>query len=100
MMNNKKKGKKSKGEVAGVRTELSGRDKMMLLDMHAILHRGYHALPDFRTRDGQPTGALYGLVSLLISAIKEVEPDFVIATYDLPAPTKRHKAFAWVILKL
>ena len=35
------------------------RDTLVLLDMHAIMHRGYHALPDFQTNDGQPTCALF-----------------------------------------
>ncbi len=67
--------------------------KLMLLDMHAILHRGYHGMPDFRASTGEHTGALYSLVSLLVSANNELHPDHIIACYDLPKPTIRHKAF-------
>ena len=35
--------------------------RLVLLDSHAILHRAYHALPDFSSSKGEPTGALYGL---------------------------------------
>lgn len=66
----------------------------MLLDMHAILHRAYHALPDFSTSDGTPTGALYGLSTMLIKAVGDLKPDYIVAAYDLPKPTHRHEAFA------
>jgi len=66
---------------------------LVLLDMHAILHRGYHALPDFVSNKGEPTGALYGFVSFLIKLYKDIHPDYIIATYDLAEPTFRHKEF-------
>ncbi len=69
------------------------REKLVLLDAHAILHRAYHALPDFSTASGQPTGALYGLSTMLIKIIEDLKPDYVIACYDLPGPTYRHEAF-------
>ncbi len=69
-------------------------DKLVLLDMHAILHRGYHALPDFVTNDGTPTGALFGLYTMLLSIIPELDPKYIIACYDLAEPTMRHEMFA------
>lgn len=68
--------------------------KLVLLDMHAILHRGYHALPDFTTASGEPTGALFGLYTMLLSIIDTVNPTHIIGCYDLPQPTKRHEMFA------
>ena len=66
---------------------------VVLLDAHAILHRGYHAMQGFATRDGRPTGALYGFIMMALR-IKEVrKPDYVIACYDLPKPTFRHTAY-------
>ena len=67
--------------------------KIVLLDSHAIIHRAYHALPDFATRDGTPTGALYGVSAMLISVISDLKPDYIIACYDLPQPTFRHEAY-------
>lgn len=75
-------------------TKKSKRDTLILLDMHAILHRGYHALPDFQTSDGQPTGALFGLYTMLLSVISELNPTYIVGCYDLPQPTKRHDIFA------
>jgi len=68
--------------------------KIILFDSHAIIHRAYHALPDFSSSSGQPTGALYGLSSMLMAIINEFKPDFMIAAFDLPKPTYRHEAYA------
>lgn len=69
------------------------RRRLVLLDAHAILHRAYHALPDFATRAGEPTGALYGLATMLMKIINELKPDYLAACYDLPEPTYRHEAY-------
>ena len=66
---------------------------LVLLDVHAILHRAYHALPGFSSSKGEPTGALYGLSAMLIKIIKELKPDYIAACYDLPEPTFRHEAY-------
>lgn len=67
--------------------------RLVLLDAHAIIHRAYHALPDFTGPDGQPTGALYGLASMLLRIAGDLAPDYIVACYDLPGPTVRHEAF-------
>lgn len=69
------------------------RKRLVLLDTHAILHRAFHALPDFASPGGEPTGALYGLVAMLISLVNDLKPDYIAACYDLPGPTHRHEAF-------
>ncbi|MEX0918273.1 MAG: DNA polymerase [Candidatus Paceibacterota bacterium] len=66
---------------------------LVLLDTHAILHRAYHALPDFSSPSGEPTGALYGLVTMLLKISEELKPDYVVACYDLAEPTYRHIAY-------
>lgn len=67
--------------------------RLVLLDSHAIIHRAYHALPDFTSSKGEPTGALYGLTSMLIKIFTDLEPDFIAACYDVPSPTHRHEAY-------
>ncbi len=67
--------------------------KYILLDAHAIIHRAYHALPDFSTKSGQSTGALYGLMTMVLRVIHDFKPDYIIACYDLPQPTFRHSAY-------
>lgn len=67
--------------------------RLILLDAHAILHRAYHALPDFASSKGVPTGALYGLSTMLMKIIEELKPEYVVACYDLPQATYRHEAY-------
>jgi len=68
--------------------------RIVLLDTHAIIHRAYHALPEFTGPTGAPTGALYGLVAMLLKIVAELKPDYLAACYDLPKPTIRHEAYA------
>lgn len=73
----------------------SGKNKqrLVLLDAHAIIHRAYHALPEFSSSKGEPTGALYGLTAILIKIVNDLKPDWIIAAYDLPKPTYRHEVY-------
>ncbi len=67
--------------------------RLVLLDSHAIIHRAYHALPEFASSKGEPTGAIYGLVSMLIKIITDLSPDYIVAAYDVPSPTHRHDVY-------
>lgn len=66
---------------------------VVLLDAHAILHRGYHAMAGFATRDGKPTGALYGFITMVLRIYDEIKPDYIAACFDLPKPTFRHLSY-------
>ncbi len=66
---------------------------IVLLDAHAILHRGYHAMGGFATRDGRPTGALYGFLSMVLKIYENIKPDYIAACFDLPKPTFRHVTY-------
>jgi len=67
--------------------------RLVLIDAHAILHRAYHALPQFSNSRGEPTGGLYGLAAMLLKIITTFKPDYIAAAYDLPKPTFRHEAY-------
>lgn len=69
------------------------KERLVLLDAHAIIHRAYHALPDFATSSGVPTGALYGLVLMILKIVEELKADYLVACYDLPKPTYRHEVY-------
>lgn len=66
--------------------------RIVLLDTHAIIHRAYHALPDFSTSSGEPTGALYGLSTMILSIVSNLKPDYIIACYDMPGGNFRSEA--------
>jgi DNA polymerase-1 len=88
----KKPAAKKPGEKT--KTKKEKRKRLVLLDSHAIIHRAYHALPDFTTPTGEPSGALYGLSSMLLRIIADLKPDYIAACYDLPKPTMRHEVYA------
>jgi DNA polymerase-1 len=67
--------------------------RLVLLDVHAIIHRAYHALPEFMNSKGEPTGAIYGLATMLFKIVTELKPDYIVACYDLPKKTFRHEAY-------
>lgn len=68
--------------------------RLLILDSHAILHRAFHAIPDFATSKGEPTGALYGLITMLLKSIYDFSPDYIVAARDLPGGTFRDELFA------
>ncbi len=69
------------------------RKVLVLIDAHAVLHRAFHALPNFTSPKGEPTGALYGFAAFLLKVMREINPDCVAACYDLPEPTFRKIAY-------
>ena len=74
--------------------ESKTKNKIVLLDAHAIIHRAYHAMPDFTSSTGEPTGALYGVSTMLLKIANDLKPDYIFACYDLPKPTFRHAAYS------
>ncbi len=68
-------------------------ETLVILDSHAILHRAFHALPDFSSPTGEPTGALYGVTTMLLKIIEDFKPEYIVACYDLPEATHRHIAY-------
>lgn len=67
--------------------------KLILIDANALIHRAFHAIPPLKNQAGLVTNAVYGFSSTLLKMLKDLEPDYIIAAYDLPGLTFRHKAF-------
>src|SRR3989344_7919438 len=69
--------------------------KLILIDGHALAHRAFHALPQtLASPTGVLTNAVYGFTAALIKAIKDIKPDYIVATFDLAGPTLPHEEFA------
>ena len=67
--------------------------RLIIIDSNALLHRSFHALPPLATKSGQETGAVYGYLLTLFKAIKDIQPEYIIATFDTKAKTFRHEKF-------
>jgi DNA polymerase I len=65
----------------------------LLVDGYSLLFRAFHSMGDMKAADGTPTGALFGLASMLIKSIQDLEPDYMVVALDYPAPTFRHDVF-------
>ncbi|MDP3954407.1 MAG: DNA polymerase I [bacterium] len=67
--------------------------KLVLIDGNALVHRAFHALPPLKSPKGIITNAVFGFSSILIKMIKELQPEYIAATFDLAGPTFRHEEF-------
>ena len=72
---------------------MSNQETLMLIDGHALAYRAYHALPPLTSPSGEPTNATLGFANMLLKAIEDYAPDYVVATFD-PARTFRHEEYA------
>ncbi len=71
------------------------RPLLLLIDCHALLHRAFHAVPpSLKTKNGEPTNAVFGFTSSLLSAIETLQPTYIIAAFDPPGKTFRHDVYA------
>lgn len=69
----------------------SQKKKLMIIDGHALIHRSFHALPPtISTKAGEMVNAVYGFTNVLIKALREMKPDYVVLTMDKKGPTFRH----------
>lgn len=70
------------------------RPKIVLIDAHALIHRAFHAIPFLATKDGELTNAVYGFTATVLAVLKELRPEYIAVSFDLPEPTFRHKQYA------
>ena len=68
--------------------------KLLVIDGNSILNRAYYGIRPLTTRDGLYTHAVYGFLTTLLRLKGEETPDALCVTFDLHAPTFRHKADA------
>ena len=64
---------------------------MVLIDGKSIFYRGYYAMPNLSTKDGIPTGGVYGFATLSLEVIKRLKPDYVAVAWDKPKTNIRKR---------
>jgi DNA polymerase-1 len=67
---------------------------LLLVDGSSYLYRAFHALPDLRTRDGQPTSAIRGVITMLQKLRKEVPAQYLGCVFDAMGKTFRDDMYA------
>lgn len=54
----------------------------MIIDGKSVFYRGYYAMPNLSTKDGTPTGGVYGFAVLALEVVKRLKPDYVCVAWD------------------
>lgn len=68
--------------------------KILLIDGSSLIFRAFYAIRNLSTREGIPTGAVYGFINMYNAAVEKIDPDYVLVAFDNAGPTIRTKEFA------
>lgn len=68
-------------------------EKLMLIDANSLLYRAFFALPPLENSKGQPTGAVYGFINMLLKLLEDYPVDYAVAAFDLPGPTRHTEEY-------
>lgn len=71
-------------------------DKIVLIDGNSIMNRAFYGIMGNKmlmTNDGRYTNAVYGFLSILFKILEDLNPQYLVVTFDLKGPTKRHKLY-------
>jgi DNA polymerase-1 len=60
------------------------RKKLAIIDGKSVFYRGYYAMPNLSTREGIPTGGVYGFAAMALELIKRLKPEYVAVAWDKP----------------
>ncbi len=67
--------------------------KLVLVDANSIIHRAFHALPPFKTKEGELVNAVYGFCSTLLNILDRIKPDYLTVSFDVSKKTFRHEEY-------
>lgn len=71
--------------------------ELVLIDGNSIMNRAFYGILGSKmltTPDGRYTNAVYGFLSIMFKIIDDLKPEYMVVTFDLKAPTARHKLYA------
>ncbi len=67
------------------------RKRLAIIDGKSVFYRGYYAISDLSTKDGTPTGGVYGFAVMALEVIKRLQPDYVCVAWDKPKTNIRKR---------
>lgn len=65
--------------------------KLVIIDGKSVFYRGYYAMPNLSTKDGKPTGGVFGFATMALEVIKRLKPDYVAVAWDKPKTNIRKR---------
>lgn len=80
-------------EKLRLKSMTKNKETFLIIDSNSIIHRAFHALPPLTNKNGEVINAVYGFLLMLFRAIKDFNPKYVAACFDLPEPTFRKQAY-------
>ncbi|MFZ1324385.1 MAG: DNA polymerase I [Candidatus Saccharimonadales bacterium] len=69
----------------------TARKKLAIIDGKSVFYRGYYAMPNLSTKDGTPTGGVYGFAAMSLELLKRLKPDYVAVAWDKPKTNIRKR---------
>ncbi|MEJ0073279.1 MAG: DNA polymerase I [Candidatus Saccharibacteria bacterium] len=69
----------------------AGPKKLAVIDGKSVFYRGYYAMPNLTTRDGTPTGGVYGFAAMALEVVRKLKPDYVAVAWDKPKTNIRRR---------
>ncbi|MBC2580606.1 DNA polymerase I [Clostridium sp. DJ247] len=69
------------------------KEKLLILDGHSLMNRAFYALPPLTNSEGIHTNGIYGFTTMLMKMKEEIEPNYIVCTFDRSAPTFRHNEY-------
>ena len=67
--------------------------KILVIDGNSIINRAFYGIRPLTTKSGKHTNAIYGMINIISRQMKALNPDYAAVTFDLKAPTFRHKMY-------
>jgi len=67
------------------------RKKLAIIDGKSVFYRGYYAMPNLSTKDGTPTGGVFGFATMALEVIRRLKPDYVAVAWDKPKTNIRKR---------
>jgi DNA polymerase-1 len=65
--------------------------RFVIIDGKSVFYRGYYAMPGLKTKDGIPTGGVYGFAVMALEVLKKLKPDYVCVAWDKPKTNIRKR---------
>lgn len=65
--------------------------KLVIIDGKSVFYRGFYAMPNLSTKDGTPTGGVYGFAIMALEVIRRLKPDYVAIAWDKPKTNIRKR---------
>lgn len=65
--------------------------RLVVIDGKSVFYRGYFAMPNLSTKDGVPTGGVYGFATMALEIIRKLSPDYVCVAWDKPKTNIRKR---------